>query len=48
MDTYIFVLSMDTNNIIKGVKNLEDTLDFSNLNKHHEIFSNKNKKVTGK
>ena len=30
------------------MKNLEDIFDFSNLDKNHELFSNKNKKVIGK
>ena len=32
----------------KTYKILEDLFDFSNLNKNHEIFSNKNRKVVGK
>ena len=43
-DTDGFVLSMNTKDIIKGVKNLEDRFDFSNLGKKHEIISNENKK----
>ena len=35
-------------NIIEDWKNLEDLFDFINLNKNHEIFSNKNEKVVGK
>ena len=27
---------------------MEDTLDFSNLDKNHELFNDKNKKVIGK
>ena len=30
------------------MKNLEDIFDFSNLDKNHELYSNKNKKVIGK
>ena len=48
MDTDSFVLSVNTKNIIKDLKNLEDLFDFSNLDENHEIFSNKNKKVIGK
>ena len=47
MDTDSFVLSVNTKNIIKDLRNLEDIFDFSNLDKTHELFSNKNKKVTG-
>ena len=48
MDCDSFVLSIETQNIIKNLKNLEDLFDFSNLNKNHDLFSNKNKKVVGK
>ena len=47
MDTDSFVLSVNTKDIIKDLKNLEDTFDFSNIDKNHELFSNKNK-VIGK
>ena len=48
MDTDSFILSKNTKNIIKDLKNLEEIFDFSNLDKNHEIFSNKNKKIMGK
>ena len=48
MDTGSFVISVNTKDIIKDLKNLEDKFDFSNLDKNHELFSNKNKKVIGK
>ena len=48
MDTDSFVLSVNTKDNIKDLKNLEDFFDFSNLDKSHELFSNKNKKVIGK
>ena len=47
MATDSFVLSVNTKDIIKDLKNLEDIFDFSNLDKNHELFSNKNKKVIG-
>ena len=47
MDTDSFVLSVNTKGIIKDLKNLEDIFDFSNLDKNHELFSNKNKNVIG-
>ena len=47
MDTDSFVLSVNTKDIIKDLKNLEDIFDFSNLYKNHELFSNKNKKEIG-
>ena len=48
IDTDAFVLSLKTQDIIKDLKKLEDIFDFSNLDKTHELFSNKNKKVLGK
>ena len=48
MDCDSFVLSIETENIINNLKNLGDLFDFSNLDKNHEIFSKKNKKVVGK
>ena len=48
MDTDSFILSVNTKDIIKDLKNLEDKFDFSNLDKNHELFSNKNKKIIGK
>ena len=48
MDTDSFILSVNTKDIIKDSKNLEDIFDFSNLDENHELFSNKNKKVIGK
>ena len=48
MDCDSFVLSIETEIIINDLKNLEDLFDFSNLDKNHEVFSNKNKKVVGK
>ena len=48
MDCDSFVLSVNTKDIIKDLKNLEDIFDFSNLDENHELFSNKNKKVIGK
>ena len=48
MDTDSFVLSVNTKDIIKDSKNLEDIFDFSNLAKNHKLSSKKNKKVIGK
>ena len=48
MDTDSFVFSVNTKDISKDLKNLEDLFDCSNLNENHEIFSNKIKKVIGK
>ena len=44
MDTDSFVLSVNTKDIIKDLKNLEDIFDFSDLDKNHELFSNQNEK----
>ena len=48
IDTDGMILSMKTENIIKDLKNLEDIFDFSNLDKNHELYSEKNKKIIGK
>ena len=45
MDCDSFPLSLITKNIIKDIKNLENTFDFSNLVENHKLFSNK--KVVG-
>ena len=34
-----FVLSVNTNDISKNVKNLDDLFQFSNLKENHELFS---------
>ena len=47
MDTDSFVLSIYTKDIIKDLTNLEDTFDFSNLDKNHELYSKTNEKVIG-
>ena len=44
MDTDSFVLSINCSKIIKDLKNLKHLLDFSSLDKKHELFRNKNKK----
>ena len=48
MHTDSFVLSLKIQDIIKDLKNLEDIFDFRNLDKSHELFSDKNKKLVGK
>ena len=48
IDTDAFVFNVNTKDIIKDLKNLEDIFDFSNFDKNHELFSNKNKKIMGK
>ena len=48
VDTDAFVLSLKTQDFIKDLKNLENIFDFSNLDKNHELYSNKNEKVIGK
>ena len=45
MDTDSFVLIVNTKDSIGDLKNLKALFDFSNINKDHELFSNKNKKV---
>ena len=44
-NTDSFVISVNTKDIIKDLKNLEDIFDFTNLDKNHELFSNKNKEI---
>ena len=44
MDTDSFVLSVNTEDIIKDLENLRDIYDFTNLNENQELFGNKNKK----
>ena len=44
IDTDGMILSMKTKDIIKDLKNLEEIFDFSNLDKNHELYSEKNKK----
>ena len=44
IDTDGMFLSMKTKDIMKDFKNLEAIFDFSDLDKDHELFSNKNKK----
>ena len=41
MDTDSFILGVKTKTVIRDLKNLEDIFDFSNLDKNHELFSNK-------
>ena len=40
MGTDSFVLSVNTKDIIKHLKKIEDLFDFINLNENHEVFSN--------
>ena len=44
IDTLGMILSMKSENIIKGLKNWENIFDFSNLDETHEILS-KNKQT---
>ena len=48
MDCDSFILSINSENIIKDLKNLENIFDFSNIDTNHELYSEKNKKVLGK
>ena len=48
LDTDGMILKMQTKDIIKDLKNLEDIFDFSNLDKNHELYNEKNKKIIGK
>ena len=48
MDTNSFILSVKTKDLIQNLKHLENIFDFSNLNKNHELFINRNEKVVGR
>ena len=48
IDTDGMFLSMKTKNIIKDLKNLEDIFDFSNLDKNHDLYRERNKKMIGR
>ena len=48
IDTGVFVPSVNTKDIIKDLKNLEGIFDFDNIDENQILFSNKNKKVSGK
>ena len=48
IDTDAFLLSVNTEDIIKDIKKLENTFDFSNLYKSFEQFSNRNEKDISK
>ena len=41
MDTDSFILSVNRNDIIEDLKNLQDIFDFSYIDESHELFSNK-------
>ena len=45
MDTDGFVLSINTIEVIKELTNLNDLFDISNLNKNHDLFSKKSKRL---
>ena len=47
MDCDSLFLSIKTEKINNDLKNLEEMVDFNNLDENHELFSNKNKKVIG-
>ena len=50
MDTDSFMLSFDTNHqeLINFLQENKDEIDFSELDKSHEIYDSINKKVIGK
>ena len=39
MDTDSFIFCINTNDIIEGIQNLNETINFSNLNENHKLFS---------
>ena len=46
IDTDGMLLSMNTTDIMNDSKNLEDIIDFSNLDENHELFSQKIRKFS--
>ena len=44
LDTDKFVLSVNKNDIVRDLRSVNDIFDFINMNKNHELLSNKNKK----
>ena len=44
MDTDSFILSVNTNDILRDLEKLEDIFDFSSLDKINELFSKKKQK----
>ena len=48
LDADGIVISINTKDIIKDLKSLEELIDFSNLNGNHELIINKNEKGIGK
>ena len=48
IDTDGMIWSMRLENIFEDLKKIEDIFDFSNLDKNHDLFSEKNKRVIGK
>ena len=44
IDTDAFVLKVNTKDIMRDLKKLEDIFDFSSLDENHELISEKNKK----
>ena len=47
-DTDAMVLSIETKDIVEDLYTLRDLFDFSNLNREHKLFNEKNTKVVGK
>ena len=47
MDTDSFFLSIKTEDLIKDLEYIEDNFDFSELDKPHELYDCKSKKVIG-
>ena len=47
MDTDSFFLSIKTEDLIKDLEYIKDNFDFSELDKSHELYDCKSKKVTG-
>ena len=45
IDTDSNMIGLNTKDIIKGLRSLENLFDFSKLNENNQLFTNKNEKV---
>ena len=45
MDTDSNMIGLNTKDIIKELRSLENLIDFSNFNENHQIFTNKYEKM---
>ena len=48
MDTYLFILSIKTGDLIEDMECFKNSFDFRELDENHELYDTINKKVIGK